>query len=211
MSKRVISECVTVRVNVGNFQHIEITKQFQEEIEYTSDEGRLELEEQLSKDVVDSVINSMRLVPGRLGKGVDNAQEVEDSISKAIPEWLNNAPPNLANNPKINSDKVAAAQKDNKDKVAESSEIAESSMPTVESNDFLDDRPTVESNDFLNDADLFEDELVASEPIEVAEVKELPSETVETVEAVEEKKEVVVAQKADIDFFDDDDFDFDFN
>jgi hypothetical protein len=196
MSKRVISECVTVRVNVGNFQHIEITKQFQEEIEYTSDEGRLELEGQLSKDVVDSVINSMRLVPGRLGKGVDNAQEVEDAISKSIPEWLNNAPPNLANNPKINSDKIAAAQKDNKDRIAEASEIPEAS------------KPVVENDDFLNDVDLFEDELVASEPIEVVEVKELPSETVETVEAVEEKKEEVAVQKDDLDFFDDDDFDF---
>ena len=36
MVKRKIAECINLRVNVGNYQHIELTKYVEEEIEYSS-------------------------------------------------------------------------------------------------------------------------------------------------------------------------------
>jgi len=214
-NKRTISECINVRINVGNYQHIEITKQASEEIEFSNDKERLALEDNLTNDLVDSVIRSMRSIPDSLGKGVEDAQEVEESIKKAIPEWLNNQPPNLADKPKEKSDRVAAEQKDNKDKASE--DILD-----------VDEEPVVKNatveEDVAVDDDLFEEdeESAVSEVSEVADVKEeksSPSEAVEletveseTTEVKEENvtKEVVAegtASSDDFDFFDDDDLD----
>ena len=38
MSKKKIAETINVRINVGNYQHIELTKYAEEEIEYSSTE-----------------------------------------------------------------------------------------------------------------------------------------------------------------------------
>jgi hypothetical protein len=191
-NKRVISECINVRINVGNYQHIEITKQASEEIEYENDEQRLELEQGLTNDLIDSVIKTMRTVPERLGKGVENAQDVEEAIAKAIPEWLEKNPPNLADKPKEAANKSAAEAKAHKDAA----------------NDLLDveETPVVEKAG-VDEEDLFEDdeppaksEVIEEEP---EEAKTSPSETT----PVEEKKEPVAAGTSDFDFFDDDDMD----
>jgi hypothetical protein len=50
--KRIISESINVRINVGNFQHIELVKQAQEEITYDNEEERVELELSLGSSVV---------------------------------------------------------------------------------------------------------------------------------------------------------------
>jgi hypothetical protein len=116
MEKRKISECVNVRINIGNYQHIEITKYAEEEIEFSSASERIQKEEALTDDLTQSLIRSMKAIPERLAKGVDQAVEVQALIKKAIPEWLANSPvPNIANNAKKNEIKADADAKSNKD------------------------------------------------------------------------------------------------
>ena len=192
MAKRVISEAINIRINVGNYQHIEITKQAQEEIEYSSESERLEKEAELSKDIVDSVISSMKLVPERLGKGIENAQEVEDAISKVIPEWFNENPPNLSNVPKKNSDKVAAEQKSNKDEAAGSLDNLLGDSVTEE---------VLATEDLFDDNDLFADDESPAQPEVLEEVVK------EDVQVAEESKKEVVTETDSFDLFDDDEMD----
>lgn len=206
--KRIISESVNIRINVGNYQHIEITKQAQEEIEYDSEEQRLKLEEALQNDLISGIISSMKKIPEKLGKGVASVQEVEQAISKAIPEWLDKGPvPNIANEPKKNSDKVALEQKANKDQAKEK---ADSLLAVEEPKKVVktEVKPNVEDVsldidvdvDSFDDVDLFEDDEppVKSEvivPVVKAEAKSVPA---------EEKVKEVVSSTDDFDFFDDD-------
>ena len=205
MKKRVISECINVRVNVGNYQHIEITKQASEEIEYSSERERLDLEEELTNDLVNSVIRSMRTIPSQLGKGVDEAQEVEESISKAIPEWLNNQPPNLVDKAKEKVNRVAAEQKDNKDSTAEDILDVEES-PIVESSATLDD-DLFEEDEQPAKSEVIEE--IKSEPAKVVEQKE--ADALNEVKSEEDEKVLETVPSGgevdDFDFFEDDDLD----
>ena len=98
MSKRKIAACHNVRIVVAKYEHIDSTFYAEEEIEYESEEERIEKESKLNNDVVDFLIKSMRELPERLGKKTEAVQQVEQSIKKAIPEWLENDPvPNIAN------------------------------------------------------------------------------------------------------------------
>jgi len=116
MSKRKIADCLNIRINVGNYQHIEITKYAEEEIEYSNDSERVQKENSLRDDLLSSLISSMKTIPERLNKGVESAQEVEELIKKSIPAWLSsNIVPNIANMAKKQEIKVTAEQKDNRD------------------------------------------------------------------------------------------------
>lgn len=131
MSKRKISECINIRINVGNYQHIELVKYAEEEIEFSSVAERQQKEDQLRDDLVQSMIRSMKAIPEKLGKGIENAVEVEQSIKKAIPEWMEKGGvPNIANNAKKIEIKTAAEQKDTKDKATADSEQFEVKQST---------------------------------------------------------------------------------
>ena len=45
--KRKISECINLRINLGNYQHLELVKYGEEEIEYNNDEERINKDAQL--------------------------------------------------------------------------------------------------------------------------------------------------------------------
>ena len=112
MANRKISECINLRINVGNYQHIELTKYAEESIDYETDAERIAKEDQLRDELVDSLKRSMQAIPEKLGKGLEEAIEVEQAIQKAIPEWLENSPvPNLANNAEKKFIQDAAEQK----------------------------------------------------------------------------------------------------
>lgn len=116
MSERKISECISVRINVGNYQHIELTKYAEEKISYNSDEDRINQEDNLRDDLVASLVRSMKSIPEKLGKGAENAVEVEEAIKKAIPDWLENGPvPNIANNAEKKHIQNTAEQKAHKE------------------------------------------------------------------------------------------------
>ena len=193
MSKRKISECINIRINVGNYQHIELTKYAEEGIEFSSDSDRIEKEDGLRDDLVASIMRSMKAIPERLGKGIDQAIEVEEAIQKAIPAWLENGPvPNIANGAKEKVIKVTAEQKDNKD----------SQIPVVDTKIDKEDVQvevvkTSESTTSVSEEDvhdLFEDDA--------------PSTNTEAKKEVEKEKDVDPSVKNDLkEFFDEDDDD----
>ena len=168
MSSRKIAECLNVRINVGNYQHIELTKYAEEQIEYSSEAERKEKEDALRNDLVESLLRSMKVIPERLNKGVEAAQEVEEAIQKSIPEWLANGPiPNIANGAAQINLSNAAEQKDNKDKNAE---ILSEVTQNVEVETNSSENPTCDEevaevaevakiiDDALSDEELFEDD-----------------------------------------------------
>jgi len=117
MSKRKVAVSHNIRVNVGNYQHIDSTFYAEEEIEYSNEQELLAAQDKLNDDVVLYLIRSLNALPERLGKDTNAVQEVEESIKKAIPEWLEKDPiPNMANKAKTNHQKVVSEQKQSKDK-----------------------------------------------------------------------------------------------
>jgi hypothetical protein len=185
MATRKISECINVRINVGNYQHIELSKYAEESIEFSSDEERIAKEDQLRDDLVVSLVRSMKEIPKKLGKGIDQAIEVEESIKKAIPEFLEKGNvPNIANVPKKNHVQDTAEQKNQKDQ-------AEENLSEVTSDKVISDE---KASDTESDEDLFEeDEMPKSEDKE---------------EEKKEEKEAVVAEAGNLnEFFGEDDED----
>jgi len=198
MSQRKISECINVRINVGNYQHIELSKYAEETIEYSSKEELIQKEDSLRDDLIASVIRSMKSIPERLGKGVEAAIEVEESIKKAIPSWLENgAVPNIANLPKKNNLKDAAEQKNKKDEAAKNLvEVTDTVIPEVKAEVKKSTVAVVTTKTPVSSDDLFEDDSVVT-TFESANV--LPIDNTET------KK---VDKSAELDgFFDGDDDD----
>ena len=152
MSTRKISECISIRINVGNYQHIELTKYAEEEIEYNSDKEREIHEDALRNDLLSGLIKSMHEVPKRLGKGVEEAQEVEEAIVKAIPEWLKNNPvPNIANQASQNNLKNAAEQKNNKDSNAKNTSDVIIENESTNNSDIKSDKLETIDEDLFND------------------------------------------------------------
>jgi len=202
MSQRKISECISVRINVGNYQHIELTKYAEESIEYSSEKERIEKEDQLTNDLVVSLRRSMKSIPEKLGKGIDQAIQVEESISKAIPEWLaTSAIPNIANGAEKKHIQVVAEQKQKKDE--STANLAEVVKPEAKV------ETKVETKAVEAEESLFEDDTV-EEPVKEV-VKEVVKETVKEVVKVEKVESVKSEDKASSGelegFFDDDDDD----
>lgn len=132
MAKRKIAECINIRINVGNYQHIELTKYAEEEIEFDSISERQKKEDDLREDLLANMMRSMKAIPARLGKGVEQAAEVEEAIQKAIPAWLEKgAIPNIANGAKEKVIQITAEQKNNKDSQITVPEVKSLSKPEI--------------------------------------------------------------------------------
>jgi hypothetical protein len=164
MSQRKISECINVRINVGNYQHIELSKYAEETIEYSSKEDLVQKEDSLRDDLIASVIRSMKAIPERLGKGVEAAIEVEESIKKAIPSWLENgAVPNIANLPKKKNLQDVAEQKNKKDEAAKNLvEVTDTVIPEVKAEVKESTVTVVTTKTPVSSDDLFEDDSVVT-------------------------------------------------
>ena len=194
MSQRKISECISVRINVGNYQHIELTKYAEESIEYSSEQERIDKENELTNDLISSLKRGMKSIPEKLGKGIEQAIEVEESICKSIPEWLeNSAVPNIANGAEKKHIQVVSEQKQQKDE-------ATSNLSEVICDEVKPDPEDVKIDE--SEEDLFEEE-----PKE--EKSGVKTETTETTETeVEEVKTEEKPSGGELnDFFDDDEDD----
>jgi hypothetical protein len=155
--KRKISECINIQINVGNYQHIAITKYAEEEIEYSSEVERTQKEDALTASLVESMTRSMKAIPEKLGKGVAEAIEVEQAIKKTIPEWLaKNIVPNIANNAKKQDNKIKNEQFDQLDK---KTKLDKETRTHIEA----ESKPILSKSQ--NENDLFEDDskVVATE------------------------------------------------
>jgi hypothetical protein len=116
MAKRKIADCINIRIRTGDYQHIEIVKYAEEEIEYSNDQERIDCENKLTNDLFENIMRSMKSIADKTGKGKSEVIEVEQAIAKAIPEWLSNDPvPNIANNAKKVLNTVSNKQKEEKD------------------------------------------------------------------------------------------------
>lgn len=198
MSQRKISECISVRINVGNYQHIELTKYAEESIEYSSEQERIDKENELTNDLISSLKRGMKSIPEKLGKGIEQAIEVEESICKSIPEWLeNSAVPNIANGAEKKHIQVVSEQKQQKDE-------ATSNLSEVICDEVKPDPEDVKIDE--SEEDLFEEEPKEEPKEEKSGVKTETTETTET--EVEEVKTEEKPSGGELnDFFDDDEDD----
>ena len=154
--KRKIAECINVRINIGNYQHIELTKYAEEEIEFLDVKELVAKEDDLRNDLVSSLIRSMKYIPEKLGKGADKAIEVEESIKKAIPEWLEKNPvPNIANGAKKTDIRNSAEQMANKT-IQEAS--VSNTLSVIEEPEKTEKTEKTEEKVTVDEKDLFEDD-----------------------------------------------------
>lgn len=157
MTEKKIAECINVRVNVGNYQHIELTKYAEKTISYNNEEEMVRKEDELTEELVANLIRNMRRIPERLGKDTTAVIEVEESIAKVIPEWLQNGDvPNLANKALTGHNETVAEQKEERDShniVEEKKEVLPEDLKEV-----VAKKPSNEMDDlFDGDDDLFSD------------------------------------------------------
>jgi len=143
MECKKIAETINVRINVGNYQHIEISKYAEKEIAYENDAERIEKEDQLTQELLDNIIRNMRTIPERLGKDTKAVEVFEDRLTKTLPDFMKGSEePNLAKK------KVVQCEAEEKN----STEKKEASTQKKE----VTDKP-LEMSDIEADEDLFGD------------------------------------------------------
>jgi hypothetical protein len=117
MEEKKIATSVDLLINVGQFEHIQITKYAEKKISYDSQEDMIKQEDELTSDLVNDVIRTMRTLPEKLGKKTNAVSAIEEKIQKKIPAWLDsNEVPNIANGAQKQYDKniaKASAQVEN--------------------------------------------------------------------------------------------------
>jgi hypothetical protein len=106
MTKKKIAETLNLRVNIGNYQHIEISKYAEQEIEYETKEEMIEKENAFTSDLLDNLVRNLDVIPQKVSKVEEvSVLKVKESIGRAIPEWMNdNQEPNLAKKKSIQSE-----------------------------------------------------------------------------------------------------------
>jgi len=122
MQEKKIATSVDLLINVGQYEHIQITKYAETKIEYNSKEDMVAKEDQLTTELVDDIIRTMRGIPERLGKKTTAVSAIEERIQKKIPEWLNNSTeaPNLARKKfEDNQAKESALREEQKSDISE--------------------------------------------------------------------------------------------
>lgn len=196
MSNRKIAECISVRINVAQYEHIEFTKYGEEEIEFSSDEERVKKEDALREDLVASLMRDFREVPKQLGKGLAQALKVEEAIKKALPKWLSENPiPNIANTANKVDIKNTAKQFVEKAGAEPLKDIQVFDEPSVENKTVPVNASVVISGggSSVEEKELFDDASVSSSPIVVTAPK---------VEVKETKVEVKVEETSSDGFSD---------
>lgn len=202
MSTRVISTAINVRVNLGNYQHLELVKQAQEQIEFSTQEEMISKEDSLRNDLVASLKRDMAEIPVLLNKGVEAAIKVQEAIKTTIPEWMGKEKvPNLLTDVAEKLEvKVAAEQKQAKDDAIKVNEdVLGAAREIVSISDTEKQKEAKEAEE------LFEDDfgLTQDPPKDEAIVAPVPK--AEVVKPVEKKVEVKSKSKTDDDdFFGDD-------
>jgi len=97
MKEKKVATSVDLLINVGQYEHLQITKYAETKIEYESQEEMVKKEDQLTDELVADVIRTMRSLPEKLGKKTEAVSAIEEKIMKKVPAWLENNPvPNLA-------------------------------------------------------------------------------------------------------------------
>lgn len=170
---RKIAECVNVRINLGNWQHIELVKYAEEEISYSTESDRIEQENSLRDDLVQNLIRSMNEIPAKIGKGVAESQSVEELIKTKLPDWIKNGPiPNIANNALKREVQVAAEQKNLKDKDQKNIDEA---IGTERLDDAKSDKSNLRATEVVASATLHKVEKAEDELVFKTEISKISS------------------------------------
>jgi len=208
-TKRKIADCLDVRVSLGNFNWIQFTKYGEEEIEFSSDKERIQKEEALRDNLIDRLLRDMGETTKRIGVGVKEVKQVEETITKKIPEWLEKSPvPNIANKALTHEIQVEEKQADEKQKVearVESidKELEEDGKSVKSKTKEIEKTEKTEKTEDAGTVDLFEDDEPASSPTEEDSKPEDSNTKKEKKPCQAEAKEI---EKSDTDnLFDDDD------
>jgi len=117
MEQKKIATSVDVMIKVRDYEYIHVTKYSEKVISYENKLEMISKEDELSKDLVNDTVRTIRCIPDQLGQGKDAVAKIEDKIKTRIPEWLGSDPePNIANNP---VDSANMAKKNNEKAEAE--------------------------------------------------------------------------------------------
>ena len=151
-----ISEAINIRINLGDFQHIDITKYAEKVISFDTKEEMVIKEDELTSELIDNLLRNIRTIPERLGKKTEAIAVVEEKISKRIPAWLEEAgEPNIANTSKKVHDKVVSEQKKDLDiqtkNIETKSKVEKETQ--IETKELLE--MDAKSDNVLDDDDLF--------------------------------------------------------
>lgn len=130
MPKKRIATSVDALINVDRYEHLQVTKYAEREIEYTSEEDMIAQEDQLTDELLADITRSLNKVPEKWGKSGVPIKDFEEKVQKKLPAWLEgNAIPNIANNAekqfKKNSAEAEAKAEEKSEKKAEDSEEVE--------------------------------------------------------------------------------------
>ena len=160
MEQKKIATSVDVLINVGAYEHIQITKYAEKSISYNSKEEMLQKEDELTNELVADVVRTMRSMPEKLGKKTTANIEIESKIAKKVPEWLNgNVEPNIANQAKTsfnaNVAKANANIEAKKEKAAESIKVVEAPKVVETKAEEAPKSTNMSDENLFNDEDLF--------------------------------------------------------
>jgi len=109
MEEKKIATSVDVLINVGQFEHLQITKYAEKKITYENENEMIQKEDKLTDELIQDIIRTMRSMPDKLGKKTNAVVNIEEKIKKKIPTWLEEgSEPNIANLAKNNSEKSMA-------------------------------------------------------------------------------------------------------
>ena len=166
MDEKKIATSIDVLINVGNYEHIQITKYSEKKITYETPEEMVKKEDEFTSELTSDIIRTMRGLPERLGKKTDAVVVIEEKIQKKIPEWLANNPvPNLAKDKfestqaKVSNEVSTKKEKENManneaDKLVESSKSTETNKPIDLPKEQIK-AVDLGSDDLFGDEDLF--------------------------------------------------------
>jgi hypothetical protein len=137
MEEKKIATSVDILINVGAYEHIQITKYAEKKITYENPEEMTKKEDQLTDELVKDIIRTMRSMPDKLGKKTSAVPAIEEKIGKRMPTWLEEgSDPNIANAAKD------SAIKNTSDAYAKNEDIGKkSNANAAETDAFLDGKP----------------------------------------------------------------------
>ena len=107
MGEKKIATSVDILINVGAYEHIQITKYAEKKITYETPEEMVQKEDLLTDELVKDILRTMRSIPDKLGKKTDAVAKIEEKIGKKMPTWLEEGvEPNIANMAQKNANKA---------------------------------------------------------------------------------------------------------
>ena len=176
MEEKKIATSVDILINVDRFEHLQITKYSEKKITYSTQEEMIQKEDQLTNELMQDVIRTMRSTPSafkamtaeKLEKIETTTKAMEDKISKKIPSWLEEGGiPNIANAAQANATKAVAEAHAKQEDLKQDAKVQKAASE-ADTEAFLNGTPEVVApkvepkpvvnNDLDLDEDLFADD-----------------------------------------------------